>query len=446
MTSPPSPRTGGDPSATWRPTAAFVRALVAAVGLAFAAVLTRRPDLLVLATPFVVVTVWSSVLRPTRPPEVRDRLGHGVVREGEATTWHLDVTDAEGRVDDVCAVLEPGPWIDQRPAPGHVATSLRDDATAPLDVTVRPTRWGRRRVGPALVAASSAWGAHRWTSRWSGAAPSLLVLPRPSTFDASAPPVRAPGLVGVNRSPRAGGGTEFAGIRPFQPGDRLRRIHWPRSLRTGTIHVTSTWADHDRHVVLLIDALDDLGVSEGVDGRASSLDVSVRAAGAIAAHHIATGDRVSLVVLGARGVRRVPPASGQHHLRRLLEVMADIEPGATAVTGDDGRAPRGLGSGSLVVMLSPLVSPSAVRRAVTMAARGLTVVAVDCLPASITDEDPSDPYVSIAWRIQLLERERVLRRVRESGLAVVPWHGPGSLDAVLRDLHRHASRSTGRVR
>ena len=122
--------------------------------------------------------------------------------------------------------------------------------------------------------------------------------------------MRTPGLVGVNRSPRQGTGTEFASIRPFQPGDRLRRIHWPQSLRTGVLHVTSTWADHDRHVVLLIDALNDVGESGGIDGRASSLDISMRAAGAIAEHYIGTGDRVALVVIGARGVQRLPPASG----------------------------------------------------------------------------------------------------------------------------------------
>jgi hypothetical protein len=56
------------------------------------------------------------------------------------------------------------------------------------------------------------------------------------------------------------------------------------------LHVTSTWADHDRHVVLLIDALNDVGRARGSTA-ASSLDVSLRAAGAIAEHYISTGDR-----------------------------------------------------------------------------------------------------------------------------------------------------------
>lgn len=87
-------------------------------------------------------------------------------------------------------------------------------------------------------------------------------------------------------------------------------------------------------------------------------------------------------------------------------------------------------------MLSPLVSPFAFQRAVRIASHGFTIVVVDCLPADIASEDPDDPFVGLAWRIELLQRERAIRGVREAGIAIVPWSGPGSLDAVLRDLHR----------
>jgi uncharacterized protein (DUF58 family) len=321
---------------------------------------------------------------------------------------------------------------------------LHDDGSEGLDVVVRSTRWGRRRVGPALVVASSAWGAFRWTTRNESYGASLLTMPQTSRFDAAAPPVHVPGLIGGNRSPRQGSGNEFASIRPFQPGDRLRRIHWATSLRAGTLHVSSTWADHDRHVVLLIDAMEDVGESEGIDGLASSLDITVRAAGAIAEHYIHSGDRVALLVLGSRGVQRVAPASGYRHLRRLLEVMADVEP--AGVTRDDGRLPRGLGSGALVVMLSPLTSPAAMSRAVTVAKHGIGILVVDCLPPDISRQDPGDPYVGITWRIELLKRGREIRRMREAGIAVVPWRGPGSLDTVLRDLQHHAGSRPRRSR
>ncbi len=420
----------------WRPTAAHARALIVALVFAIVAVLARRPDVLVLATPFVGAAVWAIVLRPTIVPAVRQSIGHRTVREGDATTWHIHVDDPEGRVETVAALLEAPDWVDRRPLEGQVVVGLHDDGDEGLDVVVRSTRWGRRRIGPALVVTTSAFGAFRWATRNDSQGASLLTLPQTSRFDAAAPPVHVPGLIGVNRSPRQGSGNEFASIRTFQPGDRLRRINWPRSVRTGTLHVSTTWADHDRHVVLLVDALEDVGESEGIDGTASSLDITVRAAGAIAEHYIHAGDRVALLMLGARGVQRVAPASGYRHLRRLLEVMADVQP--ADAQRDDGRLPRGLGGGALVVMLSPLTSPAALRRAVNIADHGISLLVVDCLPPDITRQDPGDPYVGLAWRIELLKRAREVRRMREAGIAVVPWRGPGSLDVVLRDLQHHA--------
>lgn len=425
----------------WRATTAHVRAASAGAMLTLAAVLLRRPDALVLAAPMLLAAGCGAWRRPVADPVVEERLAHPVLREGEATLWRIEVHDPTHSVDDVGVVLDTPGWTERRPEQGQAAASLHDDPPGQLDIEVRSTRWGRRPVGPALVVASSPWAAFRWSiDHRSGArARSLLTLPVPATFDAAAPAVRARGLVGVNRSPQRGSGTEFADIRPFQPGDRLRRIHWPRSLRSGELHVTSTWADHDRLVVLVVDAHNDVGTSGGVDGRASSLDIALRAAGAIAEHHVATGDRVALVVLGARGVTRLAAATGRRHLRRMLETMAAVEPGTEV--RDDGRVPRGLGPGSLVVMLSPLVSPAALQRAASMADRGLAVVVVDCLPAGITDDDSDDPLGALAWRIRLLERDREIRSVQTSGIAVVPWRGPGSLDLVLRDLHRRAGGS-----
>lgn len=428
----------------WRPTASHARASIVSLVFAVIAVLGRRPDLVVMATPFAGAAVWAVLRRPTVLPTVRQSIGHRTVREGDATTWHVVVDDAEGRVEDVAALLEAPEWVDREPLDGQVVVSLHDDGDEGLDVTVRSTRWGRRRIGPALVVSSSAWGAFRWTTRPESNGAALLTLPQTSRFDAAAPPVHVPGLIGVNRSPRQGSGNEFASIRPFQPGDRLRRIHWARSVRTGTLHVSSTWADHDRHVVLLVDALDDVGESEGIDGLASSLDITMRAAGAIAEHYAHAGDRVALVLLGSRGVQRVAPAAGYRHLRRVLEVLADVQP-AGAVR-DDGRLPRGLGDGALVVMLSPLTSVAALRRAVTIADHGISLLVVDCLPPDITRQDPDDPYVDITWRIELLKRDREIRRMREAGVAVVPWRGPGSLDVVLRDLQHHAGTRLRRSR
>ena len=431
------------PTTDWRPTPAHTRAVLGAAAFAVVAVLARRPDLIVLATPLAGAAIWAVVLRPGPVPEVRQYVGNSVLREGDGTTWHIEVADGQNRTEDVAAVLLAPTWVDRHPSDGQGVTSLRDDGVEPLSVTIRPTRWGRHRLQPALVIASSGWNGFRFVSRNLSEARDLITLPQPSAFDAVAPGVRAPGLVGVNRSPRYGEGSEFAIVRPFQPGDRLRRIHWPESLRSQVLHVTSTWADHDRHVALLLDTFEDVGDSGGIDGRASSLDIAVRATAAIAEHYTRSGDRVSLVPLGARDSRRLPPAVGYRHLRRALETLTNLEP--ARAYPDSGVVPRGLTSGALVVMLSPLLSPGAFQRLAAIADSGLNVIAIDCLPPTIGGEDPDDPYASITWRIEILQRQRRLRQVRQAGVAVVPWRGPGSLDLVLRGLNRRANVRSGRL-
>jgi uncharacterized protein (DUF58 family) len=268
-------------------------------------------------------------------------------------------------------------------------------------------------------------------------------LPLPATFDAKAPTPSPRGLVGLNRSRRAGDGSEFAHVRAFQPGDRLRRIHWPLSLRAGELYVTSTWADQDSQVMLLVDANNDLGESGGLGREASSLDVTVRAAAAMAEHFLHRGDRVGLRVLGAFNVARLPAMAGRGHLRRVLDTLASIEagtdrrPNPTKVAGD-------LTAGTLVIVLSPLASPDAMTHAVTLARRGLSVIIIDTLPsrldsAPVRGDREAGARTQLAWRIRRLEREREIRRVQESGIPIVAWRGPGSLDQVLRDLGRRSS-------
>ena len=325
----------------WQPTAAHGRALLGGLIVAVVGVLARRADLVVLATPLLTVAVWARLRRPGVVLQVRQSIGHTVLHEGQSTRWHVTVEESEGLVDDVALTMRPTPWSELEPDFGEGVVSLYDDGVEPLDVSIRSLRWGRRSTGPALVVASSAWAAFRYESRNEAEVRTVITLPAPSAFDAAAPPVRSPGLVGANRSPRHGDGMEFATILLFQPGDRLRRIHWRQSLRAGALHVAASWADHDRHVVLLLDALEDVGESGGVFGAASSLDITVRAASAVAEHHIGVGDRVAMVVIGSRGVQRMPPATGRRHLRRMLDVMASIEPTTSLI--DDGRMLSGLG-------------------------------------------------------------------------------------------------------
>lgn len=420
----------------WTPTAAHFRAVAVATVLVTAALIWRRPDLLVIATPFAVVAAWSALTRPTQPPVLVDGFEHSTIREGDATRWRATLT---GEVDLVTAAIDHDPWIETRPVRGAVAVAARGDETA-LSVVTRSMRWGRRTIERVELGASSPWAAFRWATTTPPR--HVTTLPLPAVFDVGASPRPPDGLIGLHRSTRGGEGNEFAGIRAFRAGDRMRRINWARSARSEELLVNATWADLDTHVALVLDATDDYGVSDGIDGRASSLDAGVRAAGAIAEHYATRGERVSLRTFGGPVTHSVPPGTGRGQLRRTLDTLADVRPAA------DGRPLARAGraaswrhvstTGQMTVMLSPLVAPDALDLAMSLGRQGLAVVVIDTLPDHVVVHD--DELTSLAWRIRLLERRRELRMVTAAGIPVVRWQGPGSLDQVIRDIAR---RTTG---
>ena len=291
-------------------------------------------------------------------------------------------------------------------------------------------------MGAERVALTSAWAGWRWGPVHLPET-SLVVLPRTAPYDTRAEVPQPDGLVGRHRSRRVGSGTEFEGIRPFATGDRLKRINWPVSLRTGELHVVTTRAEQDAGVWLLVDALRDIGVSGGIDGRASTLDLTVRAAAALAEHHVRTGDRVGLLVVAANGAR-VPLGSGPRHLQRLLGTLARIRTDARSTPPE--RLDLGTQSGSVVHVLSPMLFTPLVTATASLQRGGTSVVVVDTLGDALTEPDGADRLAlsSLAMRMQKIERDDRLRRLAALGAPVVPWRGPGTLDTVLHQLSRRA--------
>ena len=269
----------------------------------------------------------------------------------------------------------------------------------------------------------------------------MTVLPVTAPLAATAPAPHPRGLVGMERAARPGEGMEFAKVRPFGPGDRLRRIHWPVSARTGRLHVTATYADEDAHVAVLIDAVNDVGESTGIDGEKSSMDLAVRAAAVLAEHFLRRGDRVGVRVFGDWGVSMIPASTGQFQLRRILDTLCLIEPGTAR--GEDALAARqGLGAGTLALMLSPLIDRAATQQVAILNRAGIEVVVIDTLPPGLEEETGTTP-AALAWRIRMLQRRVEMTQLASLGIPVIPWAGAHSLDQVLRDLaHR---RSTPRM-
>jgi uncharacterized protein (DUF58 family) len=447
-------------SGAWRPTTSLTRAVVVGVVAAVYAVVAGNGGVALVALPLLAVSVWAGLTRPTRRPRVSMRAPTPVAAVGSTVRWQIDVEATPG-LRDVVATLYTDDGVDTLPAHGHVAAAVAPGApTGSVAVDGTLAHWGPRHLGPAQVAAFGDLAAWLWQPEETLGC-TVAALPEPDTFSSSAPLPHPVGLVGSHRSARPGEGSELADIRPFQTGDRLRRIHWPVSLRTGSLHVTTTYADHDTEVRLLLDASSDAHGPAGPDGtRSGSIDRGVAVAGALAAHYLRAGDRVGLSIHGATA-HEVPALGGRQHLHRLLAALALTEPGVGTVRrvrSLRARLARALRPGAVVVVLSPILEGDVLGHAIHLSRTGHHVIVIDTLPAALLDGDPDPGLLAalaptlapetarVAWRMRLAERTVERRRCEAAGVPVVRWVGPGSLDAVLRALGRRGHSRTAVAR
>jgi uncharacterized protein (DUF58 family) len=418
----------------WRPTPALARAVVVAALAVVLAVVGAAPAVMVLGAPFILLACLGLLHRPDSSPVIEAKLDHRWLHEGQGTTSRLVIHHGED-VEHVARMMAPTPYVALHPSTG-LAAGLADDLPA---IEIGPRRWGRRVLGEEQVCLTTPWAGYRW-GPVGLPGDGLRVLPHTPRFDSRAETPRPIGLVGVNRSPRLGAGVEFADIRPFRPGDRLRRISWRVSVRSRELHVTTSPAEEDSGVLLVLDALGDHGRSGGLDGTASSLDQGVRAAAAVAEHHIRAGDRVGLRIVGGDG-GLLGFGSGTRHLRILFDLLAGVRAGELP-EGVADRLQLRVTGGSVVFVFSPMLGPTIVTATASLVQRGLPVVLIDTLPAEASPRVPDgvDPRLAdLAWRMRRLERDQVLAGLAALGCPVIAWRGAGTLDGVLRRLSRRRS-------
>jgi uncharacterized protein (DUF58 family) len=431
---------GGVPASPgWVPTRALGRAIFFASVLLLTAALTGRLDLVVLAAPFALGTAVSLRRRPVRVPTVELSTVDRPVGEGHRATATIRVVNPDPVGYDLALVRLGLPrWVRLRHGDRPYAAPVAGGQVADVELAGPAVRWGRHHIGPAVAYALACGGLLVSEEAVAGAV-RLKVYPTTEPFDADDAMPRAAGLVGQHRSRRPGEGGELAGVREFAPGDRLRRVDWRVTLRTQRLHVASTLSDRDAEVVLLLDVLHEAGESTGIGGTASVLDVTVRAAAGIAEHYLHRGDRVSMLEYGHLA-RRLRPASGRRQYVTVLEWLLDVRParGSYEPTGGAfGTHP--LPAHALVVVLTPLLDPWSAQMLARLARAGRFVIAVDTLTPEVRPRPTVSDWWAVAYRLWRLDRDNTIGQLREHGVPVVTWAGPGSLDLVLRDVSRLAT-------
>jgi uncharacterized protein (DUF58 family) len=418
----------------WRPTVALSAALGITMVCLAIAVLVRRPDLVVVAVAFgagAAIPVLRTRLGAR--DELTLTLPRSGVWEGDLARGTITV-GGDSSVDLAQVAVEHDPRLDVE-APGTLQCVLpRPDHPATVGLPIRARHWGVAAFGPVTVTLTAAHGMLRREGRVHRTG-SITVLPLRGVFDATDVVPNAAGLVGAHRSRLPGSGTDLHAVRAFAPGDRLRRINWPISLRTGTLHVATTTEDRETDVQLVVDSGIDVGNPAGAAG--TSLDITVRAVASVAEHYLRQGDRVGLIDLGTMR-RPVRLGAGRRHMLHLLATVLGMGNTAHPDAERVARQLRDVPPRALVMVFSTLLDETIGQQLAAVAQAGHPVLVIDSLPPEPTVPLEND-WTGLAWRLALIRRDTLRQRLAEFGVPVVRWRGAGSLDQVLLGLSRAAA-------
>ena len=407
--------------------------------LLLAGLLLGRPEPAIIAAPFAITL--AAALSGRRPAEVEAQLE--VDRERA-----LEGGRVPGRV--VVVADRPVAWgvLDPRlprglrldvPA-GALSRPLPAGRTE-IPVEVVCDRWGGYLPGRVGVRVEDGFGLLTRRTE-SGERRPLRVYPLGERLERALQPREAQVFAGNRVARQRGEGIEFADIRAFVPGDRVRHVNWRVSARRGELHVNEMHLERNADVVLFLDTFGDLRRARAE----STIDLTVRGAAALIDLHLRNRDRVGVVSFGGT-LRWLRPSMGQVQLYRLVDALIDTEVVLSYVwKGLEVIPPRTLPPKSLVVALSPLLDDRVVSALFDLSARGHDLALVEIPAESFLEAGPSDAD-RLAHRVWLMEREMLRDRFRQLGVPLARWEPGTGFSAALDDVRefRRRARSAAAV-
>jgi uncharacterized protein (DUF58 family) len=390
-----------------------------------AALALRRPELVAIAAVFVLPVAIA--LAFDKPPRVRIDAALDLERalQGDVVTLTLDI---EGDpVERLELAIDVPYGIDVVEGSPRLALRLARDEPRTIELGLRCERWGAYVLGAAHIRAHDRVGVlvHDQDVEPSLA---LKVYPHAETLRALLRPQETQVFAGNQVARARGEGIEFADLRPFMPGDRLRRVNWRASARRDALWVNEMHPERNADIVIFLDSF-----AEVRRAGPGTLDLAVGAAGSLAERYLRHKDRVGLVSFG--GVLNwLIPATGVVQLYRIVDSLLDTEIVLNYAWKDLDVIPaRTLPPKALVVALTPLIDKRAVSALIDLRRRGFDLAVIEIDPAPYVDPGHEE-LEQLAFRLWRMRREALRAEYERVGVPVVPWRHGESLQVALEEV------------
>jgi uncharacterized protein (DUF58 family) len=399
-------------------------AALSAAGL-LAALISGRPELVALTAPFLLALAAGLALASAPRLGVAVALGDERTIEGA----ELEATIAlstESRIDRLDLYLHLPDGLELVDGENPVSVTLAPRERRELILRLRARRWGAHELAPLHLRVVDSVGLITWEGSVAGAPP-LRVYPREDVLRRVLRPRETQLSAGNEVSRRKGEGIEFADLRPWAPGDPVRRVNWRASARRGELWMNESHPERNTDVVLFVDSF-----AEARLGNVGTLELAVRATAALADAYVGRRDRVGLVAYGGI-LRWLVPGGGQVQLYRIVDALIDTEIVLSYFWRDLEVLPRRtLPPNALVIALSPLLDGRSVGALLDLRARGFDLAVLDVTPVPFTKRP--DGLDGLAHDIWTMRRDALRHRLLESGVAVAEWAPDTDLQAALEEV------------
>jgi uncharacterized protein (DUF58 family) len=263
----------------------------------------------------------------------------------------------------------------------------------------------------------------------------LKVFPRDEAVRNLLRPFETQVYSGNHVAAQSGEGIEFADLRQFVPGDRVRHVNWRASARRRQLWVNEYHPERNADLVVFVDAF-----AEARRGQRSTLDPAVRAAASIVARYLRQRDRVGFVSFGGF-LNWLLPSSGTRQLYRIVDAMLDTQIVLSYAWKEvDVIPPRTLPPHALVIALTPLLDDRSTSALLDLRGRGFDLVVVEISPLPFLPQ-PQNTAQELGLRLSRLRREAVRGRFERAGVPVAVWDDESSLAEAVEEVsayRRHA--------
>ena len=149
--------------------------------------------------------------------------------------------------------------------------------------------------------------------------------------------------------------SDAGGLREFQPGDPLKRIHWLSSARRSQLLVKEFDLEPTANLWIALDLHRDVQAGHGDE---STEEYGVKIVSSLAHQFVRDNKAVGFVALSRQGRHLIEPQKGLKQLWRILETLAVVQATGTAPFHEFlSASAAGLGRGTSLVAITPSADP-----------------------------------------------------------------------------------------